>query len=165
VIENPKYFREVTDSLSEQNLGLRRLFGMLSVKNYEFVTDSSKLPLSHWGSFSGGLVNQMLSKKWKIYSMEESFVNYALIIEPRFGRFTIPGRYGDEGALGFNTLLSTGYLITGQHVDKTELYDLISMLYENRVFFTSHDKIYQAIREDFPTKDLNFLFMQLLLTI
>jgi TRAP-type uncharacterized transport system substrate-binding protein len=157
VTENSKIFLEVPDSLSEQNLGLQRLFGMLNIKNYEFVNDSAQatiIPI--WGSFSGVLTKKMLDKKWKIYSMEESFINYARIIEPRFDRLTIPGRYSDEKSRGFSTLLSTGYLITSGHVKDAELYDLVCMLYENRVFFTSHDKIYMAIREDFSKKDLNF---------
>lgn len=157
LIESSKIFLQVPDSLSEQAIGLRKVFGMLNVKDYEFVHDTAQatvMPI--WGTFSGELAKEMLQRKWNIYSMEESFIDYALIIEPRFGRLVIPGRYSQQGTKGINTLLSTAFLISGKHVKHAELYDLISMLYDNRVFFTSHDKSYMAIREDFSTKDLNF---------
>jgi hypothetical protein len=157
VVENSKIFLEVTDSLAEHTLGLRQILGMLNVKNYQFVTDSAQATVMPvWGTFSGDLAEQMIDRKWKIYSMEDAFIRYAHIIEPRFGQLKIPGRYSEQESNGISTLLSTGFLISGQHVDKSELYDLITMLYENRVFFTSHDKSYRAIREDFNVTDLNF---------
>jgi hypothetical protein len=109
-----------------------------------------------WGTFSGEMAKVMLEKKWNIYSMEESFIDYALIIEPRFGRLVIPGRYSNQGTEGISTLLSTAFLVSGTHVDHHDLYDVTQMLYDGRVFFTSHDKSYMAIREDFSKKDLNF---------
>ena len=157
LVENSKIFLEVPDSLSEQYLGLKRVFGMLNVTNYEFVNDSSKatmIPI--WGTFSGELTKQMLAKKWSLYSMEDAFIEYALIIEPRFGRLTIPIRYTGSDTKGVSTLLSTAFLISGSTVDRSELYDLIKMIYDNRVFLTSQDKSYMAIREDFSTRNLNF---------
>jgi len=35
--------------------------------------------------------------------MEDSFIEYALIIEPRFGRLTIPIRYTGSDSKGVNT--------------------------------------------------------------
>ena len=155
--ENSRIFLEVPDSLSEQAVGLQRLFGMLNVKDFDFVQDTSQATIIPvWGTFSGELAKKMLEKKWNVYSMEESFVEYALIIEPRFERMVIPGRYSNHGTKGINTLLSTAFLISGKHVDHRELYDLIRLIYDNRVFFTSQNKSYMAIREDFSIKDLNF---------
>jgi TRAP-type uncharacterized transport system substrate-binding protein len=155
--ENSRIFLEVPDSLSEQSIGLQRLFKMLNVKNYEFVQDSSLADVMPvWGTFSGDMAKIMLEKKWSVYSMEEPFIEYALLIEPRFGRLVIPGRYSHLGTKGISTLLSTAFLVTGSHVDHHDLYTIIKMLYDNRVFFTSHEKSYMAIREDFSTKDLNF---------
>jgi len=154
--EHSKIFLEVPDSLSEQYLGLQRVFGMLNTTNYEFVADTAQATLMPvWGTFSGTVVKKMLGKKWKLYSMEESFIEYALIVEPRFGRLTIPVRYGDR-TNGISTLLSNAYLISGEGIDRTDLYDVISMLYDNRVYFMSKDKSYMAIREDFKTNNLNF---------
>jgi TRAP-type uncharacterized transport system substrate-binding protein len=157
LVEKSKIFLEVPDSLAEQYIGLQRILGMLNVVDYEFVNDSSRatmIPI--WGTFSGELTRQMLTRRWNMYSMEESFIDYALIIEPRFGRLTVPIRYTGSGTKGINTLLSTAFLISGAHVDRTDLYDIISMMYDNRVFFTSHDKSYMAIRENFSVSDLNF---------
>ena len=157
LVENSKIFLEVQDSLAEQYLGLKRVLGMLNVKNYEFVNDSSKatmIPI--WGTFSSALTKQMLEKRWSMYSMEDSFIEYALIIEPRFGRLTIPIRYSDSNTKGVSTILSTAFLISGSKVNQSELYDLVKMIYNNRVFLTSQDKSYMAIREDFSTRNLNF---------
>lgn len=157
LVEGSKIFLEVPDSLAEQYLGLKRVLGMLNVKDYEFVNDSSRATLIPiWGTFSGTLTKMMLAKKWSMYSMEDSFIEYALIIEPRFGRLTIPIRYSGSNTKGVSTLLSTAFLISGSKTDRNELYDLIKMIYDNRVFLTSQNKSYMAIREDFNTRNLNF---------
>ncbi|HEY3405494.1 MAG TPA: hypothetical protein VGK59_19060 [Ohtaekwangia sp.] len=157
LLENSRIHLEVNDTLSEQYIGLQRVMELLNVHGYEFVADSAHATIIPvWGTFSGPIVKQFLAKKWDLYSMEEEFIEYTRIMEPRLGNLTLPIRYAGQGTKGINTLLSTAFLLTGSSVDKTELYDLVSMLYENRVHFTSHDKSYMAIREDFKTRDLNF---------
>jgi TRAP-type uncharacterized transport system substrate-binding protein len=157
LLEHSRILLEVTDSLSEQHIGLKRVMELLNIYDYEFVRDSTQATLMPlWGTFSGPVAKQLLKKKWNLYSMEDSFIEYARIMEPRLGNLTIPIRYVGQGTKGINTLLSTAFLLTGSGVDKTELYDVISMLYDNRVHFTSRDKSYMAIREDFRTRDLNF---------
>lgn len=157
LVEGSKIFLEVPDTLSEQYLGLKRVFSMLNVDNYEFVNDSAEATLIPiWGTFSGELAKKMLNRKWNLYSMEDSFIEYALIIEPRFGQLTVPIRYSMLATKGMNTLLTTAYLISGEHIDRTELYDVITMIYDNRVLLTAQDRSYMAIREDFGIQDLNF---------
>lgn len=157
LVDHSRIFLEVTDSLAEQYIGLKRVLSMLNVTDYEFVNDSARATLIPiWGTFSGALTRQMLAKKWTLYSMEPAFIEYALIIEPRFGRLTVPIRYTGNQGKGVSTLLSTAHLITGSHVDRNELQEIITMIYDNRVFLTLNDKSYMAIREDFNARNLNF---------
>jgi hypothetical protein len=78
------------------------------------------------------------------------------IVEPRLERFSIPGHYADGERSALNTVRSTAFLLTGADVEWKDIYYLLALIHDNRVFLVNHDKGYRAITEDFNRADLNF---------
>jgi TRAP-type uncharacterized transport system substrate-binding protein len=157
LIDDASIFLEVSDSLAEQRIGMTQFMNLINVDQYRFVADTAQATVMPvWSSFSRPLTQQMVRNKWKVYSMEESLIDYLILNEPRFERLTLPGRYPNGKKSEYNTIMTTSYLLTGSHVKSEDVYDLTRIIYDNRVFLTTHDKIYLAIKENFNIGDLNF---------
>lgn len=162
---NPKSLFELIDgkkihvgaSTGERYSNFESIMGLTGWTDYEIVADTSEADvLFFWGTTNARRAEDLLNRDWRLYSMPPLDTEAISMKLGKIKPFGMPALRRTESFREINTLSSDAVLLTNNAIHEDLVYELCSIIFDDKHWLESKNIIYSHISEKFNVDLMSF---------
>ena len=144
-------------STGERYSNFAKIMQLTGWNNYEIVTDTSEADvIFFWGDTNARRAEELLDKGWRLYSMDPLVSEAFSIKLGKIKPIDIPALRRTRTFRKISTFTSDAVLLSNEFSDEDLIYELCSIIFDDKLWLESKNIIYSNLSEQFDIDLMSF---------